>query len=163
MKTKSCMSTLLLLLFFHSCISIQEAINKSLFFMPCGLFIQNSKIFLFLPQENYKRLLDDLRILEVAVLSSSHYCDQVIRTYLCNYLYPTCEENGSVPIGVCQEECIKFLLTENSCTSDVDFLVSLRSTLTVQRQCNNTLKLVEDSGVSVNVSSNCINITGEKV
>ena len=163
MNIKSCMSTLLLLFVFHSCISIQEAINNSLFYMPCGLFIQNSKVFFFLPQENYERLLLDLRVLEITLLSSSHYCDQVIRTYLCNYLYPNCEENGSVPIGVCQEECIKFLLTENSCTSEIEYLISLRSALAVQRQCNNTLKLVEDSGVSVNVSSNCINITGEKV
>ena len=131
--------------------------------MPCGLFIQNSKVYLFLQKDTYKRLPFDLRLLEIAG-SSSHYCDQFIRTYICNSLYPTCEEDGSVTIGgVCQEECIKFLLTENSCTSVVDYLFSVTSTLIGQRQCNNTLKLVEDSGVSVNVSSNCINITGEQV
>ncbi len=91
---------------------------------------------------------------------ATYYCDRVFRIYVCNYLYPPCEPNSStVPIGVCTDECVKFVLRDNPCAMELELLANLRSDVPFLNQCNNTLELVQ-SRVAVNASAKCINISG---
>ena len=55
---------------------------------------------------------------------------------------------------------MKYILMENPCEQGLRLLGSTGGDIILHRQCNVTLQVVKNAGVSVNTSSNCVNITG---
>lgn len=145
--------------YFSRCINKQEAITSNLFPVQCDQLIDHTEVFLFLPEESYQTILQNFAFLELASLSSP-FCDEVGRTYICNYIYPPCEAN--MPLGVCPNECEKFLVTENPCTNDFRSLAALRvQNFMFDMDCSNSTAYILDTGVSVNFSMECVNITSK--
>ena len=89
----------------------------------------------------------------------------LIRDYTCNYVYPGCSNETGLPQGICREECQRYVLT-NECKGEFNTLEQVTTTigrLTFQRQCDDTLLLLQDYGIDTeNVTrSDCTNITGK--
>ena len=110
-------------------------------------------------QERYGNQIESLELLGLATLQSQ-YCSQVVSAYVCNTIYPPCEDNGTTPLDICQEDCMKYILMENPCEHGLRLIGSKGGAIIFHRQCNVTLQVVKNAGVSVNTSSNCVNITG---
>ena len=143
-----------------SCIDKQMALDNSILSSFCDLYISHSRIFLYLPPTIYHTIVDNFQF--VARLSlSSYYCVQLAQVYACHYVFPPCEENATVPIAICKEDCVQFVLDQNKCTSELEFIFTIDSFLLISRQCNNTLQFVEDARVEVNASTECIDISGK--
>ena len=66
-----------------------------------------------------------------------------------------------MPIAICKKDCIQFVLDQNECTSEVEFIFTTDSFLLISRQCNNTLQIVEDARVEVNASTECIDVSSK--
>ena len=113
---------------------------------------------------DYTSLDDDLRFLDNAVMAANvgSFCDQAARGYLCNYIFIPCDSNTSEPIGICEEDCRHFFFERNSCNNVFSFLFGLSSEsgVTVPRQCNDTLLLLEMTGVNVTRSTECFRFRG---
>lgn len=134
-------------------------------------------IYLFL--EDYACLYEILDDLHVALISTSvsELCNAILRGYFCNYVFPGCvpgnDTNNSTsnatgfnhqPIGICQEDCMTYLLGEN-CRAEIDFLANLgiqTGEFNFPLQCDNTLTFLEDSGLSINSSQeHCFGLEGK--
>ena len=93
------------------------------------------------------------------------FCEEVIRKYLCYYIYPPCDEGGTSPLGICEEDCEMFGVQDSQCTHEINFLLSLSfDELQYLRHCNNTLLHIEEygiNGITTSDSSQCIKIFGE--
>ena len=141
-----------------SCIDKQMALDNSILSSFCDLYISHSRIFLYFPPTiYYHKIMDTFQF--VARLSlSSYYCYQLAQVYACHYVFPPCEENATVPIAICKEDCVQFVLDQNKCISELEFIFT---TDLISRQCNNTLQIVEEAGVEVNASTECIDISGK--
>jgi len=138
----------------------QELINNNLVLSKCSSFIPGDKIFVYLPKESYQNIFQELQFIQFIMLSTQ-FCDLVVRSYLCNYIYPACDGNETIPVEICKEECVKYILRENPCATELEFLADLRTDLRFERQCNTTFPHIEDVGVFVNASSTCVNVSGE--
>ncbi len=156
---------------FSRCIPTDEAINTSLIHTGCHDFIADSYVYMFL--SDYSCLNDILERLHVAFQSStvSEVCNQTIRGYFCNYVYPSCEPastNGSSrPLGICQEDCLMYLLGEN-CKNEIAFLSNLGDStgeFSFPLQCENTLMFLLDLGLEFDTtqeqSDDCVDLSGK--
>ena len=90
----------------------------------------------------------------------------LIRAYTCNYVYPGCSNETGLPLGICTEECQRYVLT-SVCIEEFGTLETVTSAtgkLAFRRQCDDTLLLLRGYGIDTeNIShSDCINITGNK-
>ena len=113
-------------------------------------------------------LIANLHLLEIALKNggASMYCSQVVTAYVCNYVYPSCNELEDGPVGICEDECKRFILDENPCTPEFEYLVSVNGVggLIFQRQCNNTLVYVQSFLQTIlSRQIQCINITGKSL
>ena len=91
------------------------------------------------------------------------YCHQAAWTYICNYIFIPCDrETGSV-VEICKEDCRHFLLEDSFCSGEFDFLVGLSSQtgITIPKRCNDTLYLLEKSGMNLSRSTECLRIQGK--
>ena len=101
------------------------------------------------------------------------FCNEVVRGYFCNYVYPGCEPgdgdfaNISIPVGVCEENCIEYFLGER-CSSEFGTL-SLLGEATMEfripLQCEDRLLFVSDQGLDdfpVN-NDTCLNISSKEL
>ncbi len=91
------------------------------------------------------------------------YCHQAAWTYICNYIFIPCDrETGSV-VEICKEDCRHFLLEDSFCSGEFDFLVGLSSQtgITIPKRCNDTLYLLEKSGMNASRSTECLRIQGK--
>lgn len=145
---------------------IEEAINDSIVHEACIDSIQHTQLYLYF--SDYACLNDLIDMLDVAVISTkiSEFCEQVLRAYVCNYVYPGCtmSERNDRPQGICHEDCNRYLLGE-SCQTEFLFLENLAENsgeFGFQRQCNNTLMFVSEAGLNVSTSEgqNCTQISG---
>lgn len=146
----------------YRCVSTESAINSSLISEACAPALK-SEYTMILPLD-YTSLDDDLRFLDNAVMAANvgSFCDQAARGYLCNYIFIPCDSNTSEPIGICEEDCRHFFFERNSCNNVFSFLFGLSSEsgVTVPRQCNDTLLLLEMTGVNVTRSTECFRFRG---
>ena len=108
-----------------------------------------------------------LTILDSSVESSTTTpaCLEVVRAYTCNYIYPKCDPATGNYQGVCTDDCIKYVLSDN-CRAIFDTLAAIAETsgeITFTRQCNNTLINLERymPGFAYN-PEDCFNISGER-
>ena len=119
--------------------------------------------------KDYSCLNDLLQDLHDALRASpmiEPICNETLTGYFCNYVYPGCDPESEInlPIGICQGDCIKYVLGEQ-CKFQIDFLAGLGMTtgdFNFPVQCDNTLLFVEDSGLSVNASEdNCTSLSSK--
>lgn len=148
------------------------AINQSIIHPGCSDWVAKPYIYLFL--EDYGCLYDILDRLHIALISTkvNELCNATLRGYFCNYVFPGCDPGNSTdnstsdhqPIGICHEDCEKYLLGEN-CRNEIDFLANLGTStgeFNFPIQCSNTLNFVADSGLSVNASKEqCTHLNGK--
>ena len=134
------------------CISREEAINSSVIHPGCRDWLADSHVYLYL--EDNGCLYDILESLHLAFISTrvSALCNETLRGYFCNYVYPGCDPaHPHKPVGICREDCMTHLLGE-SCDGEVDFLVNVAEAseeFEFPKQCNNTLAFLEHAGLSV--------------
>ena len=136
--------------------------NNSTLFPGCS----NSLLYplTFIYPLNYDKVLNELDRLDQTVNNNpsvTAYCEELIRNYLCNYLYPPCDESGTSPLGICEEDCVTFAI-DTRCVNQIDFLFALSvEELKYFKHCNNTLLHIEEYGVYFSRTSQCININGK--
>jgi hypothetical protein len=149
-----------------SCISVEEAINSSIVTPACfDSLYATQYVYVFL--NSYACVNDVTEQLHDALVSTdtSPKCMQVLQTYYCNYIYPGCNPNGTnEPYGICKENCIEYLFG-NSCKLEFSFLETFGMTsglFSFPVQCDNTLRFVVESGLSVTTNDEdmCIDISG---
>ena len=140
--------------------------ERSLILELCIDYFPAKKLFIYDYGIDFEQLKGDLGLLNAALMTSplsSPYCMDVVRDYTCNYVYPGCSNETGLPQGICTEECQTYVAS-NICGGEFNTLATVTSTgrLTFRRQCDNTLLLLEDFGVSTSEVNqcDCINITG---
>ena len=155
---------------FCRCVPTEEAIDSSLVHTGCQDFIADPYVYMFL--SDYSCLNDILQRLHVAFLTSgvTTFCNQTVRGYFCNYVYPSCEpsdvsNNVSRPLGICQEDCFTYLLGEN-CQAEINFLSILGEStgeFSFPLQCNNTLQFLTDLGSDLDTQEEdtCVDLSGK--
>jgi len=93
-----------------------------------------------------------------SIVSGSHCRDRVLE-FLCNYLFPSCENN--LPVPICNNSCSEYL-TSGICVKDLQNVLGL---LITGGYLNTTVdELIEDDCFlphNVPVSNNCNDLTGE--
>ena len=140
--------------------------KRSYIFDPCIDYFPEEKHFIYDYGVNFQTLVGDLSLLNIALtvsFSSTSYCMDVIRDYTCNYIYPGCNNETGLPQGICTEECQRYVLSD-MCQGEFYTLergINDAGRLTFTRQCNDTLLLLRDFGISSEVDPcDCTNITG---
>ena len=84
----------------YRCISTKEALNESIIISVCNSSLNHPLTFLY--PVDYDYIINDLEQLETHL---TEFCYEVIRNYLCYYIYPPCDEGGTSPLGICEEDC----------------------------------------------------------
>ena len=114
---------------------------------------------------SYASINSQLELLDMAgqVTGVNEECLQTLEAYICNYIYIPCDGNDTSAIGICQRDCINYLLRNNSCTNEINFLLILAAPndFPIMRQCNNTLYILDYYGDNNYTASNeCVSISG---
>ena len=122
---------------------------------------------------DYSCLNSVLQTLNLAFTSAlvSERCDQIIRGYFCNYVYPSCEPaqtNDTIvqPWGICQDNCVTYLLG-GECRTQFASLANIGNAFGVFRfplQCDNTLLFLSDLGLEAPLqqqNDSCVDISGK--
>ncbi len=94
----------------YRCVNYQEAVN-TLLYSECVPFISGEKCNFFDYGTNFVELQDTLQRFSnyVQMQAVSNYCEEVVMSYVCNYVYPGCDDSQEVPVGICREECVQFV------------------------------------------------------
>ena len=148
------------------CLLREEAINDSIIHPVCHDAIPSDYVFIFL--SSYVCLndiiIDQLYDALRSATNTDEYCRNVLIKYYCNYVYPSCDNQGR-PAGICRESCQTFL---PRCDSEFIFLHNIGMTtglFSFSLECEETLQFVADSGLDVtkiSVSDECVNISGNE-
>ena len=140
--------------------------NLALLHHRCLDYLPNEKCYIYDYGLNFDRTITLLTILDSSVESSTTTpaCLEVVRAYTCNYIYPKCDPATGNYQGVCTDDCIKYVLSDN-CRAIFDTLAAISETsgaITFTRQCDNTLINLEQyiPGFPYN-PEDCFNISGE--
>ena len=141
--------------------------ERSLIFDLCIDYFPAEKQFIFDYGINFQTLIRDLTLLNSALSASSlasPFCMDLTRDYTCNYVYPGCSNETGLPQGICTEECQRYVLTD-VCRGEFNTLETVTITsgsVTITRQCDDTLLLLKDFGINNETVNDCdcINITG---
>lgn len=149
------------------CVNTTSIVDDDTVVYPsCQPYLLKPTLFLYMP--DYQLIVNNLQLLEIALRSgeTKEFCSQVITSYVCNYVYPSCGEMEDSPVGICQDECQRWVLERNPCTSELEYLFSVSGVkgFLFEPQCNNTLLLVQQFGDWNEVETmECNNITGKKL
>ena len=133
-------------------------------FSDCVPFISENKCQFFDYGADFTELQDTLQRLSnyVQMLSISKYCEEVVISYMCNYVYPGCNTSREVPVGICTEECSKFV-TQGECMETFEKLESA-TTLVDMFHIDITCQNGSQSSKFLNYTTDpfeCFNISGE--
>lgn len=151
----------------NRCILVSDAIKDSLIFDVCITYIASDKWFIYDYGIDYEELKEDLELINAGSKTLSlatPYCKDLLRAYLCNYVYPGCSNVTGLPQGICKEDCRRYVLSD-ACIgfSVLEQVTHSIGRLTFTRQCDNTLLLLQDYDINTgNIDhSDCFNITGK--
>jgi len=140
--------------------------NLTLLHHRCLDYLPNDKCYIYDYGLDFDRTITLLTILDSSVESSTitPACLEVVRAYTCNYIYPKCDPATGNYQGVCTDDCIKYVLSDN-CRYFFNTLATIAETsgeITFTRQCDNTLINLERymPGFTYN-PEDCFNISGE--
>ena len=143
--------------------------RSNFIFSVCLSYFPDDKHFILDYREEYGSLTRTLGVLNNALVSaagSTPFCNELLRAYTCNYVYPGCSNETGLPQGICTEECQRYVLS-NVCRWQFNSLVQSTRNIgsAFTRQCHNTLFLLQEYGIDGDDFDpfDCINITGERV
>ena len=140
--------------------------ENNFIFDPCLGYFPADKQYIYAYRDEYESLIGNLTELNNALgsgASATPFCNELLRAYTCNYVYPGCSNETGLPQGICTEECQRYVLTD-VCGRQFNTLVQTTQDIgsAFTRQCDNTLYLLQEYGIDSNDFDhlNCINITG---
>ena len=144
-----------------------EEFVDGIIYDECIKFIPEGKCDFFDYGGEYEDIAEKLELLS-AVLSTSKtetdYCKEVLRSYVCNYVYPGYNTVRDTPQGVCTQECEAFVL-EGTCKrgfKNFEVFVQTDDRFNFSLQCDNTLAFVDTYGFNfTDDPSDCYNISGK--
>ena len=141
---------------------MRAALDANIIPDVCIKFFPEDKCFIYNYTMEFVTLKQSLDLLNNALSTAqgSLYCMDVLRAYVCNYVYPGCNSFNGLPQGICTPECERYV--HNECARDFNTLfqviqVTDQTLITINDECDNT---VEFTGVMNQDPSDCFNITG---
>lgn len=93
--------------------------------------------------------------------SESGYCDELVISYMCNYVYPGCNAAQEVPVGICSNECYK-LAAGGKCSvtfQELESAATLLNMFRIDSDCENTFLGGHNLNFTTN-STDCFHISG---
>ena len=146
---------------------MSNATKDSIIFNICVNYISSDKLFIYDYGTDYEELKEDLQLLydgSQSLSLANSYCMDLLRAYMCNYVYPGCSYVTGLPQGICKEECSRYVL-DSGCPgfAAVEGVSNSLQRLSFTRQCDDTLIFLRDYDINTESigRGDCFNITGK--